>query len=98
MGRLDLCLHKPGTSRCPEEAGMVPARPLQRARPCPLTPQPGFCPSTASSGATLSRALEDTGLGGRGPRDPECVWNSMVLVACPLSSPVLPHPRRGWRG
>ena len=64
MGRLDLCLHKPGTSRCLGEARTDPARPLQRARPCPQPPTPGFCLSTASRGPTLSRALEDTGLGG----------------------------------
>ena len=63
MGSLDLCLHKLGTSRDLGEARTDPALPLWRPGPA-HTPNPGFSLSTACGGATLSRALEDTGLGG----------------------------------
>lgn len=94
MGRLDLA----STSwelQMPQEAGMVFACPCSGALPCPLTPQPGFCPSTASSGATLSRALEDTGsrrMRAEGPRSACGIHGPGSL------SPVLPHPRQGRRG
>ena len=61
MGRVDLCLHKPGTSRCLERLGRTlhaptagpalptPPPPAPRLLPHAHTaPPPGFCPSAAS--------------------------------------------------